>query len=285
MYTTKYSISTGKGKVRHEWKTINQVSETGYIKFTQEEKHCQRVLMSLLNFWNEVTEKYNIEYFACCGTLIGAIRNKGLIPRDDDIDLVVKWDYYDKIKQLTKLDFGQYKIVPDLCGFSVIQNNSYYPKIDVFIIKVLNGKYTYAGPIYNNKPTFYLKNIFPNEELCPNEIETAVSVPFENTTIKIPTIDISTTILKRNYGDDVLVRYVADSRTKILHKISKLPLNTYKDFVFFIVRDILKKDQNDEYDTHIVNLLNQIHSIPLYQNQDPKYIIKKIIKTAQNTKF
>ena len=154
MYTTKYAISTGKGKVRHEWKTINQVSETGYITFTQEEKHVQRVLLSLLNFWNEVTTKYNIEYFAICGTLIGAIRNKGLIPKDDDIDVCVKWDYYDQMKQLTEIDFGQYKIVPDVCGFSVIQNNTYYPKIDVFMMKEINEKYTYTCPLYKNKPLF-----------------------------------------------------------------------------------------------------------------------------------
>ena len=134
MYTTKYTTSTGKGKVLHEWKTINQVSETGIIKFTQEEKQVQRDLISLLQFWNEITTKYNIDYFAVCGTLIGAIRNNGLIPWDDDIDVGVKWDYYDQMKQLTKLDFGQYKIVPDLCGFSVIKDNSYYPKIDVFIM-------------------------------------------------------------------------------------------------------------------------------------------------------
>jgi len=60
-------------------------------------KHLQAAERSLLNYFDEICKKLSIVYFACGGTLLGAIRHKGFIPWDDDIDVMVGYDDYQKL--------------------------------------------------------------------------------------------------------------------------------------------------------------------------------------------
>lgn len=56
----------------------------------------KEVLLQTLKAFNVFCEKHNIQYFAAYGTLIGAIRHKGFIPWDDDIDVYMTRKEYDR---------------------------------------------------------------------------------------------------------------------------------------------------------------------------------------------
>ena len=59
-------------------------------------KHIDR-LNKLIKLTHEVLEKHEIQYWMCGGTLLGAVRDKGIIPWDDDGDVCVLDKYYEKI--------------------------------------------------------------------------------------------------------------------------------------------------------------------------------------------
>lgn len=63
----------------------------------------------LANELKRICNKYNIKYFMVKGTLLGAIRHKGFIPWDDDMDFGMKRKNYEKFLQVCKKELDQEK--------------------------------------------------------------------------------------------------------------------------------------------------------------------------------
>lgn len=63
-------------------------------------KKVQQYEMSILKDFISVCEEYNLTYFALAGTGIGALRHKGFIPWDDDIDVGLPRKDYEKLLEV-----------------------------------------------------------------------------------------------------------------------------------------------------------------------------------------
>lgn len=60
------------------------------------------VELDLLSKLKEICEKYGLRYYASCGTLLGAVRHKGFIPWDDDMDLFLMWPDYQRLMEVAQ---------------------------------------------------------------------------------------------------------------------------------------------------------------------------------------
>lgn len=73
-----------------------------------ESEELKKIQYDILLYIKEVCEKHHIKYFIAFGTLIGAVRHQGFIPWDDDIDVVLLREDYERLAEVMKHEQHEY---------------------------------------------------------------------------------------------------------------------------------------------------------------------------------
>lgn len=71
-------------------------TRSGYL-VTKKMKRIWAVQLDLLNTFADVCEENNLQYFLNGGTLLGAVRHQGFIPWDDDVDVMMPREDYNRL--------------------------------------------------------------------------------------------------------------------------------------------------------------------------------------------
>ena len=65
-------------------------------------EEIKQIELDILNYLHELCEEHEIKYFIDFGTLLGAVRHKGFIPWDDDTDISLARDEFEKLYEILK---------------------------------------------------------------------------------------------------------------------------------------------------------------------------------------
>lgn len=61
-------------------------------------REIQQIELGIMEYIHEVCQKIGVKYFLAYGSLIGAVRHKGFIPWDDDMDICMLREDYEKLQ-------------------------------------------------------------------------------------------------------------------------------------------------------------------------------------------
>lgn len=213
-------------------------------------RQLQLTELEILSVIDEFCKKYNIQYSLYAGTLLGAVRHKGFIPWDDDLDIFMSRENYNKfLKSWEKHPVEGYflqnkEIEPDFTqSFSKIrkENTTFLQKgeenltyhkgvfVDVFPVdRIPNG--TLQRKIYQLNCMYYQ---LLTREFVP---------PTGNALVKA----ISSAILKCTPKEKRTVK-----RKKVLKKITRFNsdhnLSTIATEIMRTIKTPLPADLMDEY--------------------------------------
>lgn len=82
---------------------LNEIAQKTHLlrQLTEEEaKQLKATLLGIHNYLIQICDRYGLEVMLGGGSCLGAIRHKGFIPWDDDLDIMMPRDNYEKLIQL-----------------------------------------------------------------------------------------------------------------------------------------------------------------------------------------
>lgn len=135
-------------------------------------KRAWAAQMEVLKVVGDVCEKHGLQYFADWGTLLGAVRHKGFIPWDDDIDICLKRKDYMKLIQILPRELPKGFVLAGMYSSTErLQNAAYVPHIRV-IADELQWNFNDYMKYFHGFPYQRVGiDIFPLDNIGDDEIE------------------------------------------------------------------------------------------------------------------
>jgi len=136
-----------------------------------------------INFFNE----NDIDYIGISGTLIGAVRHMGIIPWDNDFDLLVFKNGFDKLDSLIdSFNNHRIKMLKMSPGYRVFVDTIFIGDIFVYGLNH-ESKYVKSYPYINGKPNYLIHKIyFPWIKYDLADLFPTSEMQFEDFKINVP---------------------------------------------------------------------------------------------------
>lgn len=143
---------------------LDEEERCGFI-VTKERKEIWAVELDLLAEFRRVCEKFDIKWFFDGGSVLGAVRHKGFIPWDDDIDIAMPRCEYEKLCKVAQDEFNHPYF------FQTFESESGYHRMHAqFRNSQTTGILKSEWPKYKFNQGIFI-DIFPFDNVPDNEDE------------------------------------------------------------------------------------------------------------------
>lgn len=190
-------------------------------------EEAKKIMVEMLKEVDKICKKNNINYWLQSGTLLGAIRHGGFIPWDDDIDLGMMRDDFERFKKICLKDL----------------DNKYYLEINE-VKNLLEGmpmKMRYKNSIYiekwdkeNDEKKGIFIDIFPFDKFSKNKMKRKIEL-FPKYLYQLKTMRIW------SYNNSLknIIKFLAILLMKLF------PSQIIKKLNVFFYKKSLKKNENE----------------------------------------
>ena len=115
-------------------------------------QQVQIVLLRMLKIFNQICKKYDIDYWLDYGTLIGAVRHKGFIPWDVEMDIGMLRTDFEEFKKKGA------KHLPDDIFFQIPEVDPGFRPWSYWVDAKLRDKYSHYPKVSNKFPNYTWHN-------------------------------------------------------------------------------------------------------------------------------
>jgi phosphorylcholine metabolism protein LicD len=210
-------------------------------------------LYKVIKYTTEFLEIHEIDYCIESGTLIGCVRHGGIIPWDNDVDIMIFKDGYDKMKTIMdKYITNEFNILHMTPGFKLFYEDETYGELFVYDYDEKIDLYRMAFPYINhNEPTFLTSDIYySHQKYKKSSLFPTKKTLFEDFYVRTPNdiVDVLTNTYKGNllncvFSADKNSQYESMklSNYKIAHFIEKIVCNKFLLFIYIFLHWLVKK--------------------------------------------
>jgi phosphorylcholine metabolism protein LicD len=175
-------------------------------------------LYNVIRYTTQFLQKNNIIYCIESGTLLGCVRHQGIIPWDNDMDITIFKDGYDKMLEIQdQFNRDGFRILHCTPGFKIFFNQVNYGELFVYDFNSKLNGYCMAYPYLDDTPTFYTHDLYFNTLYKKNDIFPLQQMLFEDFIVYVPNNIVN--ILKTLYSGNLLkCKYIDnknDSYTRV----------------------------------------------------------------------
>ena len=134
---------------------------------TEKRKKIWAAELQILEVFDEICQKYNLTYYAYYGTLLGAVRHRGFIPWDDDIDVVMFRNDYEKFQEIAPLEFKE----------PYFYQSTYTDRVMWPLSKIRDSRTTAVEPHFRSMGSTFHQGIFI--DIFPfDSVEDGINIQF-----------------------------------------------------------------------------------------------------------